>query len=393
MEGPLISVIIPIYNVQDYLEVCIESVLSQTYGNIEVILVDDGSTDNCNVICKRYCGMDDRVMLVEKENGGLVSARKAGLERAGGTYILFVDADDWVDNDLLEKIVPFITGGNSVDMVAFGCIEEYPEHKVTRINKIKQGIYRNNELRELQHSMFMTDYFFDWNILPNLWDKVIRKDVLARSLCNVPNEVSYGEDVACTYPCILCSKSVAVLDITPYHYRQRDGSMVREMRELPKGNFENLYRTLAKAFVGDGFLEKQLKYYMFFVMLLKSYSTFSNLMPLFPFKKVKPGDRVLVYGAGGFGKVIASYVSASNDLELVGWADKNAGFYRKSGFDIILPKDISSIDFDSLVIAILNETTSEIIMLDLVDIGVNSDKIDFVQKNILKDYELSIETF
>jgi hypothetical protein len=149
---------------------------------------------------------------------------------------------------------------------------------------------------------------------------------------------------------------------------------------------------LEKAFAGDGFLEEQLKYYMFFVMLLKSYSSFSNLMPLFPFEKVKPGDRVLVYGAGGFGKVIASYVSASNDLELVGWADKNAGFYRKSRFDVILPKDISSIDFDSLVIAILNEKAAEIIRSDLVEIGVNSDKIDFVRKDILKKFcEMYIE--
>jgi hypothetical protein len=232
----------------------------------------------------------------------------------------------------------------------------------------------------------MTDYFFDWNILPNLWDKVIRKDVLARCLCNVPNEVSYGEDVACTYPCILCSQSVAVLDITPYHYRQRDGSMVREMRELPKGNFENLYRTLEKAFAGDGFLEEQLKYYMFFVMLLKSYSSFSNLMPLFPFEKVKPGDRVLVYGAGGFGKVVESYIRKSKNLKLAGWADRNDVFYKDLGLDVIAPSGIIATDFDCLVIAILNEKAAEIIRDDLVEMGVNVDKIDYVRKDILKKF-------
>ena len=103
---PLISVIIPVYNVQNYLKECLDSVCRQTYQNIEIILVNDGSTDKCNQICRDYHKNDNRIKLIEKPNGGLVSARKAGIQQANGAYIAFVDGDDWVDDNFLEKMVP-----------------------------------------------------------------------------------------------------------------------------------------------------------------------------------------------------------------------------------------------------------------------------------------------
>ena len=97
---PQISVIVPVYNVQRYLRRCVDSILSQTFSNLEVILVDDGSPDRCGAICDEYAAADPRVKVIHKPNGGLSSARNAGIEAAAGEYLAFVDSDDWLDADM-----------------------------------------------------------------------------------------------------------------------------------------------------------------------------------------------------------------------------------------------------------------------------------------------------
>ena len=99
-----ISVIVPVYNVEKYLEKCIDSILSQTFKNFEIILVDDGSTDSCGIICDEYERLDNRVKVIHKINGGLSSARNSGLEIASGEYVAFVDSDDWIDKNMYQEL-------------------------------------------------------------------------------------------------------------------------------------------------------------------------------------------------------------------------------------------------------------------------------------------------
>ena len=121
MNNPLISVIIPVYNVKEYLKRCIDSVLIQTYKNMEIILVDDGSPDKCPQICDEWAKKDERIIVVHKENGGLVSARKMGISVATGEYIGYVDGDDWIESEYLEKQMIAIreTGADVVISVIF----------------------------------------------------------------------------------------------------------------------------------------------------------------------------------------------------------------------------------------------------------------------------------
>lgn len=116
----MISVIIPIYNVEEYLKRCIESVLNQTYSDLEIILVDDGSTDHCGEICDSYCEMDGRVKVIHKQNGGLSSARNAGLEAAGGEYVGFVDGDDYIAEDMYDTLLTYMK--DDVDITCCGRI-------------------------------------------------------------------------------------------------------------------------------------------------------------------------------------------------------------------------------------------------------------------------------
>ena len=105
---PLFSIIIPVYNVEKYLNKCVDSVLNQTFTDFEVILVDDGSPDNCPAICDSYAEKDKRVRVIHKQNGGLICARKSGLEAARGDYIGFVDSDDWIEENMYELFADMI---------------------------------------------------------------------------------------------------------------------------------------------------------------------------------------------------------------------------------------------------------------------------------------------
>lgn len=119
MEDKKISIIVPIYGVEQYLKRCVNSLISQTYKNIEIILVDDGSPDQCPIICDHYAKIDDRVIIVHKKNGGLSDARNAGLRIATGEYIMYVDSDDYIEEDSCEKLIKNIRDG--VDVVVGAC--------------------------------------------------------------------------------------------------------------------------------------------------------------------------------------------------------------------------------------------------------------------------------
>ncbi|MDE6526825.1 MAG: glycosyltransferase, partial [Muribaculaceae bacterium] len=113
---PKLSVIVPVYKVEDFLPKCIDSILNQTYRNIEVILVDDGSPDNCPAICDKYARKDHRINVIHKTNGGLCSARNAGLDAASGDYVTFVDSDDWIEHDAYKPLISYCIE-NQLDII------------------------------------------------------------------------------------------------------------------------------------------------------------------------------------------------------------------------------------------------------------------------------------
>lgn len=124
MKTPLITVIVPVYNVEKYVSKCVDSILEQTYTNIEVILVDDGSPDNCGKICDEYAAKDKRIKVIHKKNGGLVSARNAGYDAATGDWIMYVDGDDWIDGDTCERMMNAVSKYPDVDIVFWKCSVE-----------------------------------------------------------------------------------------------------------------------------------------------------------------------------------------------------------------------------------------------------------------------------
>lgn len=222
----LLSVIVPIYKIEKYLPQCIESILGQTYKNLEIILVDDGSPDLCPLICDEYAGQDNRIHVIHKKNGGLVSARQAGITYAHGSYITYVDGDDWLDAAFYEKLMKVILAHNA-DMVIAGYTSEKQEGNKTVINMLKAGLYTGESLKnEFIPYMIYTDRFFESGMIPAVWNKIFRREVLIPNQLNIPKQICMGEDSVCTYPAILSSKKVFVSEECGYHYRQTGNSMV-----------------------------------------------------------------------------------------------------------------------------------------------------------------------
>lgn len=236
MEKLELSIIVPIYNVAEYLAQCLESILAQTFQDFELILVDDGSTDMSGRMCDEYQKSDARIKVIHKENGGLISAKKAGLRKAKGEYIGFVDGDDWIDEDMYEVLCREARRNNA-DVV----ITDNDVWLGNRIIKIRQGaragLYKREQMvKELYPKLMFTDNIFNLGVSPSLCNKIIRRELLLKFQFEVDEQIKGGEDAACSYPCILQAQSLFyVKDFFPYHYRVHKKSMTHSRRYVDAG--------------------------------------------------------------------------------------------------------------------------------------------------------------
>lgn len=148
MRKPLISIIVPVYNVEKYLSKCLDSLVNQTYENIEIVCVDDGSTDSSGAICDEYAKKDARIKVIHKENGGLSDARNAGLEAINGEYVMFIDSDDWIDIDTCEQCINTLERYD-VDLILWSYIREYDNNtKPKRLFEHGSKYFSNKEAKE-----------------------------------------------------------------------------------------------------------------------------------------------------------------------------------------------------------------------------------------------------
>ena len=202
----LISVIVPIYMIEQYLGVCIESILNQTYTNLEIILVEDGSKDLCPEICDLYAKKDSRIKVIHKDNGGLVSARKAGIQIASGQYIGYVDGDDWIEKEFYESMYCAIKASEA-DMVCAGYTRELFDKSEQFLNICSSGVYHDENLKHIYDSMISEGSFYRPGIYTYVWNKLFKRELLYLVQMNVDNRISIGEDAAVTYPALIESVS------------------------------------------------------------------------------------------------------------------------------------------------------------------------------------------
>ena len=206
----MISVIVPVYKVEPYLRQCVESVLNQTYRDIEVLLIDDGSPDRCGEICDEYVEKDARVRVFHTENRGLSAARNLGLREANGEYIGFVDSDDWIEPDMYEVLLRRIQE-TGADIGVCGAWEEYPT-TIKELN-LKDAVYSGSESLEALIDEDINDY---------AWNKLYLIQLFQDAL--FPRGMNY-EDITIMHKVIFRAKKVVVVQSKKYHYRQRPESI------------------------------------------------------------------------------------------------------------------------------------------------------------------------
>lgn len=355
----LISVIIPVYNVEPYISKCIESVISQTYNNLEIIIIDDGSTDKSGLICDLYSKRDSRIKVIHKENEGLVRARKEGILVSAGKYIGYVDGDDWIEPNMYEMLYQSMIN-ESVDVTMCGRIEEYGEvHKYVR-QGFKAGKYdRKRLVEEIFPRFIVNNNFFEWGIFPNLWDKLFKKEYIEDYQLKVNDIIKMGEDAACVYPCLLNVQSIYIMDECYYHYRQISTSMVRVNGQVEeeRNNYYVLYNSVKETLLKSIHIcdvTEQWRKYVLFLMIPRSdslYDGMEELSYLFPYKNIKRNADVLLYGMGVYGQRLYKYLMRTGFCRVVATFDMNYKNICISGCTVLSPDKIAEFKCNNIIIA------------------------------------------
>lgn len=207
-----LSVIVPVYNTEDFLPECIEHLINQTYKNIEIILVDDGSNDNSLSICEEFKKIDSRIIVIKKKSEGAASARKAGIEVATGEFVTFCDSDDWIENIAFEEMMNEALTSQTEIVIASSM---YIDRKNTELeifrSEIENKVYIGEDIESVRLNIF--------KIKPSLYSKIFKYENIKKHILAVDNHIIVGNDMSASYPAILNANSVSIISKCFYHYK------------------------------------------------------------------------------------------------------------------------------------------------------------------------------
>lgn len=249
---PLISVIIPVYNVEQYLSQCLESVINQTYSKLEIICVDDASTDESLEILNQFAEDDHRVQVIEKKNEGVSQARNVGLQAATGQYIMFVDADDWIEQDTCKKALEAMNG-NKADIVMWSYVSEYGKSNSPKTIFPDNCVFERQEMLDRLHRRFigivgeeLTHPELADSICP-VWGKLYKRSLIVESGVTFVDlaEIGTYEDGMFNLETFFYANKMVYLNQCLYHYRKNNTISVTSVyREELFGLWQNLYQRM-----------------------------------------------------------------------------------------------------------------------------------------------------
>ena len=385
MVDKKVSVIIPIYNAAQYLHKCLKSVISQTYKNLDIILIDDGSLDDSYDIANEYQEKDSRIRHFTQTNIGLIATRKRGIELAEGEIVGFVDSDDWIEPIMYERLVQCMEE-NECDLVTSGIYRDYADgSRKEWYDLYPEGVYVNLE-SAIYPSMLHDFKKNEMGLKCTLVNKLYRRQILQDIYGEIDTRVFYGEDALTIYPYCLRCKRIYILNEAYYHYYIRNNSMCRAANEKLAINTYYLYNGLRDAFMESNCansLLKQLKHYLFQLeshTLKVLYNIDTLAYAKWDFSKYKDifGKRIVIYGAGACGQALYRELDSLGYKEnVVAWVDKNPeGKTEQCMYEITAIKEIVDKKFDYLIIAIKSQNIAIEVMKELTkDYAVEEDKV------------------
>ena len=384
MAEDLLSIIVPVYNVEEYLDQCIQSVLEQKYQNIEVILVMGDSSDRSSDICKNYASVDKRIKLVRQQNRGLADARKCGFAAVTGRYLGFVDSDDYIDRDLYQLLMERV---DDFDLVISGHKAIKASETCVCYNKIPKGSYcTDKELKYLVSNMlrYSDDLSGENGIYPNVWSKLFRTDIAKTVFKKIDTSLSILEDVDFTYRYILECKSILVTDVCGYCYRIRDDSLFNAANKEYLENVNRLYNALESAFIEHPQHKALIEQLQFFISSLIAMSGEKmGFEPktrckryIFPFLNLLEGKHIILYGAGKVGQDFYWQIIKLKICEIDLWVSKSWERERSDEAEVFPVETIfNSKTYEYIVIAVLQADMAAEIKQELLALGVSKEKI------------------
>ncbi len=383
-----LSIIIPIYNAEKFIPKCLDSVLGQTINEFELICVNDGSTDASLDVIKKYAGKDERIRIIDKKNGGSLSARKEGVRIATGDYIGFVDADDWIEADMYECLMN-AASTHSADIVSCGYyLEEANSKRIVYEVKEKEIIEDPNN-REIFFEGFLATGF-DWvtnrNITPSLCNKVFRKSILESVYSEIDERIILEEDTVTMASAVLNSKCLVLIPEILYHYKIYASSKSHRLNKNIMQSYAYVFNELNRiSEEHDGILDNQIPYFSLSgirTALEVGFGVESGKQYMFPFDKIKQGRKIIIYGAGQVGRNYYNEVSSINYASEVYLADSNPENWSEI---VLSPDEVFKRKYDIVLIAVENESTAEKIRESIINRGVEDSKIFWQKPVVLKD--------
>jgi len=402
--GDLVSIIVPIYRIEDYLETCIESLIKQSCNNLEIILVNDGSDDSCPQICDKYKSMDSRIKVVHQKNQGLIAARKSGFKRATGKYVTFVDGDDWVLNNHIEKLVSSMNGS---DLCITSFQKEFLGKRFKVNNFFSDGIYEKEKLTNFVFpEAISTNSFFAHGISTYYWNKLFLRNKLEPILMQAKDDIVMGEDSCLVYPYLYECNKISIISNSSYIYRQRQDSIIKN----PKSTLKEL-KALSSMFVtlknglADKLSSHKIKNQIHDYFL---YTTFTRLGGI-----INVDDRssnllftnsdvpFVLVSSGSFGQIIFSKLKDKLKINVAGWLDHDSKESQISGLDVKPFEYIKKLSFNKIIIASFDAKYIDIVKQEIKkfsDIAdskfITYDRSHVIKfGNLLSSLGLNLETY
>lgn len=238
---PKLSIIVPIYNVQNYLEVCIDSILNQTFNEFEVILVNDGSNDKCSIMCDQYASTDNRIKVIHQENKGVSAARNVGIANSNGKYLLFIDPDDYVENQYCEELYKAIDANNRNLIICTFNKFYVTKNEIVRVDKVEWNTKSLSTYEKVQKREFFSVY--ENNLLNPLWNKIFDASVIKENNLEFIEEIQLGEDLLFILEYLTyIDGDLVILKTNLYNY------MLSERESLIKKYHANLFEIIKYTF-------------------------------------------------------------------------------------------------------------------------------------------------
>lgn len=372
-----LSIVVPVYNTRSYLGACLQSIMDQTCQDIEILVIDDGSTDGSDEVVKEFADKDSRVIYIRQENKGLIGARRTGVWHASGEFLMFVDSDDWIDQGMAEFLLQQI---QDADMVTSGVhYETNVEMVIEYLDQYDEGEYCGTD-----KDLFLETMLYDMEsdtlqrLTPWIWNKLYRTQIAKQIYDELNTDNAFAEDGVFLYNYLIRCGSVRICHQCFYHYRYRKDSMFHGGNPHMLSDINKAYLALLPGFDGHPLRDSLLPQLWHWisvtaVMAVNGGMGFDSQIHIPEFMidtDGLSGKKIVLYGAGKAGQDYYRQL-VKMGYEIVLWVDSNNSRIEK----VKKPDEILNVEYDIILISVSRPEYVESIRQSLREIGIGEEKL------------------